>query len=323
MASLQTAYNGISPYQETQVHSWTHQELVHLGYTSHSPNEDQAQLCSKLFKTVEGIKGFIWERLRLVGIDNYGSIPPFFVHLPEKNAYYHPPIGLSEYFAFNDAFVSYPEVVAHEFTHGIIEHLNPLGNKGESGAINESIADVVGIVYKRSMLAANDWNIGSMRDLSKGNGIKLKATKALYNNECKSTNDQGNTHHNSRVLSYAFYLASSNLSGYDDGNKQLLDIWISSVQYLEEKTFEGFKAKTIKLGLQKSGKPFESAIKKAWNAVDLTVPNLNPIEEKKSPTSKKTNLPPQRAPQTQTNWGNYAVVAVIALAVLGRLFLKK
>ncbi|MDN3509388.1 MAG: hypothetical protein P0S93_05180 [Candidatus Neptunochlamydia sp.] len=47
------------------------------------------------------------------------------------------------------------------------------------------------------LLAVDDWNISGMRDLSKGEGIKLKTTRALYDNKGTSTNDQGNTHHNS------------------------------------------------------------------------------------------------------------------------------
>lgn len=120
----------------------------------------------------------------------------------DNNAYYHPQtIQATEHFAFNDTYVDCPEVVAHEFTHGVIEWLNPLSNQGEAGAINESIADIFGIMYKRHQLQQKDWNIGDLRNL----------TERVSLRDPKSSTDNGWTHHNSRVLSHVFSLASTNL----------------------------------------------------------------------------------------------------------------
>jgi hypothetical protein len=237
-------------------------------------NQKQQEICDKLMTTVETIKVFVWEYFQLVGIDNEGKIPPFFIHLKQNNAYYRAP-SISDHeecFKINDKYIKHPEVVCHEFTHGIIQYLNPLGNKGEGGAINESIADVVGIVFKRSRYMKDDWKIGELRDLSLSFTIKnKKETQPQYGQDKKTTNDNGNVHFNSRFLSHAFYLASTDLgkSNADPGNKQLLTIWLSAVQQLEanEKTFIGFAKKTIQVGYENSGEVFRDVIRKAWNEV--------------------------------------------------------
>lgn len=44
------------------------------------------------------------------------------------------------------SFSGFLDVIAHELTHGVIEHTADLIYKGESGALNESIADIFGII---------------------------------------------------------------------------------------------------------------------------------------------------------------------------------
>lgn len=41
------------------------------------------------------------------------------------------------------------DIIAHEITHGIIEHTSGLKNSGETGALNEHLADVFAILYKQ------------------------------------------------------------------------------------------------------------------------------------------------------------------------------
>ncbi|MGD0665426.1 MAG: M4 family metallopeptidase [Rhabdochlamydiaceae bacterium] len=198
-------------------------------------------------------------------------MPPFFVHCVEDNAFYHSSIQNGECFIFNDNYINCPEVVCHEFTHGVIANTNPLGSSGQEGALNEAIADVVGIVFKRSRYMINDWKIDRLRDLSESFHFKdLKNFKLQYNSNGESTNDHGNVHHNSRFISHAFYLASRNLaaSNADQGDKQLLNIWWNAVLSLKqhEKTFNGFIKKTIRIGAT-NGKIIKEAIEQAWQQV--------------------------------------------------------
>lgn len=47
------------------------------------------------------------------------------------------------------------DVAGHEMSHGVIESTANLDYEGESGAINESFADVFGVLIDR-----DDWEVG-------------------------------------------------------------------------------------------------------------------------------------------------------------------
>ncbi|HNA62595.1 MAG TPA: M4 family metallopeptidase [Rhabdochlamydiaceae bacterium] len=109
--------------------------------------------------------------------------------------------------------------------------------------------------------------MGVFRDLSTPTTVQaLLDTTPKFDSEGNTTNDMGNVHHNSTVLSHAFYLAANELGKFDESNQQLLNIWISAVRSLQkdEKKFVGFIRTTINISFQQSGSPFEKAIKNAW-----------------------------------------------------------
>jgi len=59
------------------------------------------------------------------------------------------------------------EVVGHEFTHGVIDYTSKLVYDGESGAINESLADMFGKLLERKADPANfSWSLGHSFALS-------------------------------------------------------------------------------------------------------------------------------------------------------------
>ena len=109
------------------------------------------------------------------------------------------------------------DVAGHEMTHGVIQNTANLQYKSQSGAINESFADVFG-----SMIDRTNWTIGeqvatpavlpsgALRDLSNPNqGGKSRdpngyqpATVAQYEN---TSEDNGGVHINSGIPNFAFY----------------------------------------------------------------------------------------------------------------------
>ena len=109
------------------------------------------------------------------------------------------------------------DVAGHEMTHGVIQNTANLQYKSQSGAINESFADVFGAMIDRA-----NWTIGeavatpallpsgALRDLSNPNqGGKSRdpngyqpATVAQYDN---TTEDNGGVHINSGIPNFAFY----------------------------------------------------------------------------------------------------------------------
>lgn len=110
--------------------------------------------------------------------DNKGSGITIFSHLPNPsdgkgydNAYYSP----NGYFAFGDTsdqtkfriFSAPDDIVAHEFTHGVTDSTSKLIYQYMSGAINESMSDII-----PQGIDTQDWLIGE--DLLKVTDDNLK-----------------------------------------------------------------------------------------------------------------------------------------------------
>ncbi len=113
------------------------------------------------------------------------------------------------------------DVAGHEMTHGVIQNTANLQYKNQSGAINESMADVFATMIDRS-----NWTLGesiatptilpsgALRDLSNPNqGGKARdpngyqpATMAQYDN---TTDDNGGVHINSGIPNFAFFKFAS------------------------------------------------------------------------------------------------------------------
>jgi bacillolysin len=110
------------------------------------------------------------------------------------------------------------DVAGHEMTHGVVQNTANLEYEGESGAINESMADVFGIM----MDPKNDWKIGedvvkitafpsgalrSMEDPHNGgtslsnNGFQPKHMNEKYT----GTEDNGGVHINSGIPNHAYF----------------------------------------------------------------------------------------------------------------------
>jgi bacillolysin len=110
------------------------------------------------------------------------------------------------------------DVAGHEMTHGVVQNTANLEYEGESGAINESMADVFGIL----MDPDNDWSIGedivkvtffpsgalrNMEDPHNGgtslsnNGFQPKHMNEKYT----GTEDNGGVHINSGIPNHAFF----------------------------------------------------------------------------------------------------------------------
>jgi len=192
------------------------------------------------------------------------------------NAYYHPRISSHpECFMFNDYYVQFPEVICHEYTHAVVGHMNPLiGGVGVGGAINEAIADVVGIVFKHCghtlPNSKGPWWVGNSRDLSAG------FSKAGFNRDTvpridfdgKTTNDNGHVHHNSKFFSHTFFLASDYFKHDPVHEKQLLKLWWKTVETLDDITVDGFVKETMEVANSWDFGPiYSAALKNAWQTV--------------------------------------------------------
>lgn len=137
-----------------------------------------------------------------------------------------------------------PSVVAHEFTHGVIHHSSNLAYSYESGALNESFADIFGIVIHAMMLDAGttDWLYGNFVSNSNQHIRSLKDPN-LWGEHIESNTlvlgqpdtyestfwydgdlDNGGVHINSGVQNHWFYVLSAGEQGVNDiGNLYAVD----------------------------------------------------------------------------------------------------
>ncbi len=114
------------------------------------------------------------------------------------------------------------DVAGHEMTHGVIENTANLNYQGQSGAINESMADVFGVMIDRQ---DGDWVVGEdvmkngksfLRSLPDPNtGDQPASMSQIYT----GSEDNGGVHINSGIPNRAFYLFATALTGTEEQKK--------------------------------------------------------------------------------------------------------
>jgi neutral peptidase B len=117
------------------------------------------------------------------------------------------------------------DVAGHEMTHGVIEHTTDLIYEGESGAINESLADILGNFAEIYSTGETEWDLGEdvytpnipgdggLRSMSDP-GSQPVSTKYIptgyypdhYDERYQGTLDNGGVHINSSINNKAAYL---------------------------------------------------------------------------------------------------------------------
>lgn len=136
------------------------------------------------------------------------------------------------------------DVGGHEMTHGVIEKTANLEYQDESGALNESFADVFAVCIDR-----NDWQIGE--DVVKAGATPNNCLRDLQdphkgspaqpnhvNEQVSGPQDNGGVHVNSGIPNRAFYLFASNAAvGIDKAEKvyykALRDYLVKSSQFVD------------------------------------------------------------------------------------------
>jgi Thermolysin metallopeptidase, alpha-helical domain/Thermolysin metallopeptidase, catalytic domain len=130
------------------------------------------------------------------------------------------------------SFVRNLDVAGHELTHGVIQDVNPLRYYNQTGALNEHLSDVFGVLAQQwwtgSTAANATWLIGEGLPVGGGALRSMKAPGTAYNNpqglgkddqpaHMKNYNptsdDDYGVHINSGIPNHAFYLASVAIGG--------------------------------------------------------------------------------------------------------------
>ena len=127
------------------------------------------------------------------------------------------------------------DVIGHELTHGVTEHTAGLTYQGQSGALNESVSDVFGVLVRQRQLgheaAEADWLIGAGLFTDRVQGVALRSMKAPgtayddphlgrdpqpahFDDYVETVEDNGGVHINSGIPNHAFYRCAIALGGH-------------------------------------------------------------------------------------------------------------
>lgn len=185
-------------------------------------------------------------------------------------------------------------VIGHEMSHGVVQFSGGLLYEGQSGALNESFADVFGAltVQRKLGLEAHetDWLVGKGILGPDIRGVALRSMKApgtAYSDALlgqdpqpyhmdffvNTTGDSGGVHINSGVPNHAFYLFAQYLGG--KAWEKPGTIWYQTMQRLNNPvaTFAQWAAQTVEvaIGLHGAGSLEVLFLKRAWKLVGLPV----------------------------------------------------
>jgi len=115
------------------------------------------------------------------------------------------------------------DIVGHEFTHGVIETTADLIYQFESGALNESFADIMGEASENFATGTQDWATAS--EIVNGPGAirSFQDPKSLGDpdtylgqNWFSGSDDAGGVHTNGTVQNHWFYILSEGKTGTND-----------------------------------------------------------------------------------------------------------
>lgn len=186
------------------------------------------------------------------------------------------------------------DVIGHELTHGITQFDAGLAYIDQSGALNESISDVFGVLVKQYKLgqtaAQADWIIGQglFTPNVKGAGIRsMKAPGTAYDDPVlgkdpqpaqmrdyiTTADDNGGVHINSGIPNRAFYVTAFEIGGY--AWEKAGKIWYTALKskFQTRTTFQAAADLTdqVAVELYGSGSLEQKAVQKGWFEVGINV----------------------------------------------------
>jgi len=114
------------------------------------------------------------------------------------------------------SYARYLDIIAHELTHGVTERIAGLEYKNESGALDESLSDIFGVIISnhalrgRSSIAGWNWEIGPGLGMSGGPlrdfSSPARTSDPEHMKDYKRTSrDSGGVHTNSGIHNKAAY----------------------------------------------------------------------------------------------------------------------
>ena len=243
----------------------------------------------KLYSEVYGRNSIDGAGQRLLGTVHYGK--------GYENAFWN---GTRMVFGDGDGvifgrFTASLDVIGHELTHGVVERTAGLEYSGQSGALNESIADVFGVLVAQYAAgqdaAAADWLVGGDLLLP---GVKGTALRNMLHpgtayddprlgkdpqpdnmsGYVETTEDNGGVHYNSGIPNRAFALAATTIGGpaWETAGRVWYDV-LTGPSLAADANFAAFARLTMAAATARfgTGSAEETAVRDGWTTVGVGV----------------------------------------------------
>ena len=208
-----------------------------------------------LFGTVQYLN-FIYTQTGLVGLQTEEPYLLSLYNIPKLDNAFYSGDGIMVFGNGDNQF--YPlgsmDVIGHELGHGVVDALGGLEYQGHSGALNESLADILGtmfefyVVEKFKLHTVADFLIGE--DIDRQNKYlrnmmnpldcqQPNCLKGQYYVEPTNSFDYGGVHVNSGIINYGFYLLCQEL-GRDETFKTIFQCFKDACLISKTCTFQAF-----------------------------------------------------------------------------------
>ncbi|RYB92790.1 M4 family peptidase [Nocardioides glacieisoli] len=185
-----------------------------------------------------------------------------------------------------ERFTKPVDVLAHEFSHAVVEYTAGLVYQGQSGALNESVCDVFASCLKQRLLdqdaAAGDWLIGegifmpsitarALRDMAAPGTayddpeVGADPQVGHMDDYIETSDDNGGVHLNSGIPNKAFQLAAVAIGGtaIEGAGRVWYDALVGG-DVPEDADFATFAAATVAAAGQHA-----DAVREAWAQVGV------------------------------------------------------
>ncbi len=184
------------------------------------------------------------------------------------------------------------DVIGHELAHGVTQYTSGLNYQDQSGALNESVSDVFGVLVKQRLLGQTadqaDWLVGADLLAPGVNGVALRSMAApgtAYDDPrlgkdpqpahmrdyVDTTDDNGGVHINSGIPNKAFHVFATTVGG--NAWEVAGQVWFDTItgDISADCDFATFARLTVAAATARHGADSEvvAAVKAGWDAVGL------------------------------------------------------
>ena len=206
-----------------------------------------------------------------------------------------------------ERFTRSVSVIGHELSHGVVQYTANFVYEGQSGALNESVADVFGALVEQHAAGQSadeaSWliGVGLFTDEVEGDAIRsLAEPGSAYDDDVlgtdpqpghmrdyiETTDDNGGVHLNSGIPNKAFHLAATAIGGF--AWDQAGSIWYHALtqgSLTATATFTQFAAQTIASAETLFGADSDerTAVVAAWDGVGVSLDAQTPGEGESGP----------------------------------------